>query len=277
MKPGKTMAEEPDLSITRKNGIAMITFEATGLRHSLIYALWRTLNQLEGDPETRTVILTGRRNVFLTGADLEEVTELADRRTAAEFLTIPKLLIGRIYHSRKVLIAAINGYCLGGGLELALACDLRIAVDEVKDWEGQSVPYLGFPEANLGIVPPLGGVRLLAETIGLGRAKELLFSARSITGQRAYEIGLVNMLASPDRIVVEAEALASQILRNTALAIGEMKSLLHSNQYSVDFEAALSEATEAFARCCSSHEKDERIAVLRQGQRTRFKATVGEI
>jgi len=271
------IAPESDLSIIRRNGIATITLEATKLRHSLVYGLWRTLCELEGDPEIRALIVTGRKNVFLTGADLKEVTDLGDGRTASEFLTIPRLLIGRIYHSQKVVIAAINGYCLGGGLELALACDLRIAVDEVRDWEGRSVPYLGFPEANLGIIPPLGGVRFLAETIGLGRAKELLFSAKPVTGLRAYEMGLVNMLASPERLLDEAEALAAQILRNTALAIGEMKALLHKNQYSANFEGALNEANEAFARCCSSGEKDERIATLRQGQKTKFRASTGEI
>ena len=260
-----------EVSVSRKDGVAVVTFESPVLGHSLLYTIGRTIIALDSDAEIRAIVLTGRKNVFITGADLKEVVQLTDRGLAADFLSVPKLIANRIFNSSKVLIAAINGYCLGGGLEVALLCDLRVAVDEVKDWGGRSVPYIGFPEATLGIIPPLGGVHLLAETIGLGRAKELLFKAQPITAARAYEIGLVNALASPDRLLQEAENVARQILRNSPLALGATKHLLHGSPYSLRFEDALSEASEAFASCCASGEKNDRIALLLEERRLQFR------
>jgi len=269
------MANEMELSVSRKNGYALVTFETATLRRPLVYALQQTINELESDPDIGAVILTGRKNIFLTGADLNEVEELNNQQMTGEFLAVPHLLITRIYQSSKIMIAAINGYCLGGGMELALACDLRLTVNEVKDWQGRRVPFLGFPEANLGIIPPLGGVHLLAETIGLGQAKQLLLSAQPITAERAYEIGLVNALVSRDQLLAEAENLAMQILQNSALALRMMKHLLHGSPYSRSFQETLNEAADAFARCCQSGEKNDRIAMRRQEQRVKFRKSVG--
>ena len=265
------MPNDAEVSIVKRDGVAILTFESPVLGHSLLYAVGRTIIRLDGDPEVGAIVLTGRKNVFMTGADLKEVMELQDESLAADFLSVPKLIVNRIFKSKKILIGAINGYCLGGGLEVALLCDLRIAVDEVKDWAGRSVPFIGFPEASLGIIPPLGGVHLLAETIGLGRAKEMLLNAKPITAQRACEIGLVNGLASQESLLEEAEALAQQILRNSPLALQATKQLLHQSPYALRFEQALDEAAAAFAGCCDSTEKNDRIAAVLQERRMQFR------
>jgi enoyl-CoA hydratase/carnithine racemase len=264
-----------EISVSRKERIAIVTFESGALSRPLREELWRTMSDLDGDTETDAVILTGKKRVFMSGADLREVAALADERAVAEFLALAHRLVAKFCHSSKLIVAAINGYCLGGGLELALACDLRLAVSDFRDADGSSVPYLGFPEARLGLVPALGGAHLAAAIIGNGRANELLMSARPITAERAYEIGLVNALVPRERLLQGAEEMTREILINSALAVCGVKRLLQRSRYSPDLERALSDAREAFARCCASPETAARIARSREEQRIRFRQMAG--
>ena len=193
----------------------------------------------------------------------------------ADFLGLAHSLVEKFCLSGKPVIAAINGYCLGGGLELALACDLRLAVSDFEDSEGRGIPYLGFPEAHLGLIPAVGGAHLAAELIGPGRAKELLFSARPITAQRAYEIGLVSRLTTRARLMDEAEEAAREMLANSSLALGATKRLLSRSPYGANLGAALDDARHAFSVCCGSQETAARIAQTREEQRMKFRRLAG--
>lgn len=269
------MTDDIELSVDEGSGIATLTFELPVFRIALGIELDRMVDHLEGRPEVGAVILTGRKNVFLTGADLKEFLALGGVPQVVEYMNVAKRMLGKIYNSSKIYVAAINGYCLGGGLELALACDLRVAVAEVQNLGGQSVPFLGFPEVNLGIIPPLGGAYLLEEAVGPARAKELLFSGGAVGGQYAFQLGLVNVLTGPDELMGEARARAWGAANNRQFALRELKRLLHPGRRRQSFEQAQDEAIEAFARCWENGEKNGLLEGLRNRGRLRKPAATG--
>jgi enoyl-CoA hydratase/carnithine racemase len=264
-----------EVSITRNGRIATLTFESGSMHRRLREDLWESILLLDEDSDVDAVIVTGRRNVFLAGADLKEVLALENEAAVAEFLSLPHRLVNKFCHAKKLLIAAINGYCLGGGLELALACDIRVAVDDFCDSAGRPIPFIGFPETQIGLTPALGGAHLAATVIGVGRAKELLFDARPITAQRAYEIGLVNRLVPRANLLAETEAAVNSYLNNSGLALSATKRLLGESPYSPNLDGALCDAMHAFAECCISGETRDRIARSREAQRQRFRNVAG--
>lgn len=233
------------------------------------------MNDLEADPNIAVVIFTGRRSIFMTGAALGEIAVLKEWSAAVEYLELPHSIVSQFCNSGKVLIAAINGYCLGGGLELALACDLRLAVDQVRDVEGRGVPFLGFPEAQLGLVPALCGAYLAEEILGLARAKELFFVAEPITAEHALRIGLVNAVASRETLMDEALQLAQKIAANSSSSLALTKRLLHLRRDGASLEGAMRETRNAFAECCVSADTGERIRRLQAERVGKFRNSVG--
>jgi enoyl-CoA hydratase len=264
-----------EVSITRNGRIATLTFESGSMHRRLREDLWESILLVDDDPDVDAVIVTGRRNVFLAGADLKEVLALDSEAAVADFLELPHRLVDKFCHSKKLLIAAINGYCLGGGLELALSCDIRFAVSDFCDSEGRPIPFIGFPETQIGLTPALGGAHLAATVVGVGRAKELLFDARPITAQRAYEIGLVNRLAPRASLLAETEAAACGFVRNSGLALSVTKRLLAASPYAPGLKSALGDACHAFAECCASAETRDRIVRSREEQRRKFRSLAG--
>jgi enoyl-CoA hydratase len=260
-----------ELSVERKDGAAVVTFEAATLRRPFLKELWQAMQLLESDPEIRILIFTGRKNIFMTGADLKEIRALKTKAAARQFLVLPHSLVRKFCCSKKILIAAINGYCLGGGLELALACDIRIASREVRNGEGRSVPYIGFPETELGLVPAVGGAYLAAQVIGLARAKELFLRAEPINADQAQSIGLVNAVVDGTRLLEEAQQLARGMLVNSLPALLRVKRLLRPRVTGSNLGNALRETAAAFAQCCVSNDTNERIRRVSEERRLRFR------
>lgn len=165
--------------------------------------------ELDSDETVRGVILTGGgEKAFVAGADIKELageTPTSGRQTSAR----GQAVLRRIETSVKPVVAAINGFALGGGLELALACHLRIAA------EGAT---MGLPEVKLGVIPGYGGTQRLARLVGKGRALELILTGGRIDAGEAHRIGLVNRVVPPQRLLPEAEALLREILANGPLA-----------------------------------------------------------
>jgi enoyl-CoA hydratase len=264
-----------EVSVAIKDRIAIVTFEAASLGRGLQSDLSRTMSDLESDSSIDVIIFTGRKRVFLTGADLREVKPLNDRGSASAFLELPHAIVRQFSNSKKILIAAINGYCLGGGLELALSCDIRLVVDEVHDLDGCSVPFLGFPEAQVGLVPALGGAFRAIEVVGMSQAKELFFTADRITAARALQIGLVNAVVRRDELIDQAEAMAGRIANNSSFALGLIKHLLHSCRQKSNLTESLAATSEAFVDCCISGDKNERIERQKAEAVVRFRNSVG--
>lgn len=178
----------------------------------LIKELNMVLDEIEYDDDTRVVILTGGEKVFCVGADLKE--QRAPGRSQRS-----NRLYNRIERFGKPIIAAINGYALGGGCEMALCCDLRVASEDAS---------IGVPEIKVGSLPSAGGTFRLLPLIGLGRAKELLYTGNSVSGVEALNIGLVNKVTPPGKALDGAKKLAEILLDRPPLAIKAIKNCVHA-------------------------------------------------
>lgn len=255
------------LDYSQSDATVVITFYTPALNRRLVAALARAVDRLEASAEVAAVVFTGHKNVFMTGADVGEVRRLHDATGVADFLRIPHQLMARIQSLDKVVTAAINGYCLGGGLELALTCDFRILADDLVDHLGRELAYLGLPEVRLGLVPALGGVATLAATVGRTHATELLFGGGLITAARALEVGLADLAAPRASLLETALSRVNAVLANSRPALQGIKRLLRSSRGS-NFVDALRDAEREFASCCTAGDKDARIDASR-GERVR--------
>lgn len=172
-----------------------------------------TLNSVESDPDIYTLIITGSDKSFIAGADIDEMANM----TPDEIMDWSGLGSGlnlRIENMAIPVIAAINGYALGGGLELALACDIRIASEDAK---------LGLPEVKLGVICGAGGTQRLPEIVGESIAKEMIFTGKSITADEALKIGLVSRVLPDEELMDAAMSLALSIEKNGQLAVKAAK------------------------------------------------------
>ena len=251
-------------TVEKDEATAVITFDQFVLKLELLTSLALAIYQLEEDPEVKAIILTGQRNLFLSGADLKEFEALTSANIARKFIQIPGAMMEQIYYCSKVTIAAINGYCLGGGLELALACDFRICVDRVENLQGEGVPFLGLPEVSLGVVSPLGSSYYLPRLVGMAHAKEIMMTADSFDAQFAYRVGLVHHIATEEQLLPTAKGYAARIIRNSMPAVQGVKTLINHSFEKASVAEALQAEREVFAACCDTPEKRERIKVKRK-------------
>jgi methylglutaconyl-CoA hydratase len=201
-----------------ENGIAIITLNrpesANALSTALLNELAHLLYDLAFRRDVRVVIFTGAgEKVFCAGADLKEragMNETEVRKT----VTLIRETINQIEQLPQPVICALNGSAFGGGLELALACDIRIAADTAQ---------LGLTETSLGIIPGAGGTQRLPRLIGKGKAKELIFTAKRITAKEAEQIGLVEYVVPREQLMEKAMEIAEQIVVNAPIAVMQAK------------------------------------------------------
>jgi len=203
------------------DGIAILSLNRPEARNAInremVRELHAALEELGEDPRVRVLILRGEGGkAFAAGADIAEMRE---RRALDAFRQINARLFQAVEDFPHPVIAAIEGYALGGGCELALACDLRVAAETAK---------LGFPEVGLGIFPAAGGTHRLPRLVGIGKAKELVFTGRIISGVQAHEMGLVEHLAPEGETENRARLLAAEIAKNSALAVRVAKLAFNS-------------------------------------------------
>ncbi len=183
------------------------------LSTALLGQLDQRVTELAADPKVRAVILTGDGQYFSAGADLKEMATL-DLSTAPQVVRRGHALFARIAEFRTPVVAAINGLALGGGLELALSCDLRIAGESAK---------LGAPEVNYGLMPAYGGTQRLPRTVGIPKAKELIFTGAMISAAEALRIGLVNKMVPAGQELRAARDLAHTIAQKAPRAVQASK------------------------------------------------------
>jgi enoyl-CoA hydratase len=196
------------------NGIARVTVnrpdKLNALNATVIAELGDAVTRIETDAAVRGVILTGSgQKAFVAGADIAELTAQTPIEGQARAI-LGQQVFRRLERCGKPVVAAINGFALGGGCELAMACHIRIAAEHAK---------FGQPEVKLGIGPGYGGTARLPRLVGKGRALELLLTGGMIDAPEAYRIGLVNRVVSADKLLAEAETLLRTILENGPLAI----------------------------------------------------------
>ena len=174
-------------------------------------------DRLEADKEIYVVILTGAGRSFVAGADIAEMSRL-DAEAGRAFGRLGAAVFRKIELSEKIVIAAVNGYALGGGCELAMACDIRIASVKAK---------FAQPEVGLGIIPGFSGTQRLPRLVGVGKAKELIYTGTPIDGTEAFRIGLVNKVTEPDQLMQEAKAMALTIASRSPLALKYAKEAIN--------------------------------------------------
>jgi enoyl-CoA hydratase/carnithine racemase len=196
----------------RSDGVAVIRLDrpkANALSGAVLGQIFAVAQELTADPPGAVVVWGGRR-IFAAGADIVELEGTGADSVGASFTSA----LGALAKVPRATIAAINGYALGGGLELALACDLRVCAEDSK---------LGLPEVLLGVIPGGGGTQRLPRLIGSSRAKEIIFSGRQVRAPEALAIGLVNRVVAPDDVLDEAVAWAGQLARGAIVAHGLAK------------------------------------------------------
>ncbi|MBI2073319.1 MAG: enoyl-CoA hydratase/isomerase family protein [Gemmatimonadetes bacterium] len=214
-------------------------------------AIVATLDELERDPGVRAVIVTGAGDkAFIAGAD---IAEFEGRAPVDQFRVMSQW---SVYQAAdrfpKPIIAAINGFCLGGGCEFAMACDIRIAADTAK---------LGQPEINLGIIPGGGGTQRLPRLVGLGNAFKLLYTGDLIDAAEALRIGLVDEVVPAAELMARAQALAEKIATKSPVALSLMKEAVRASVRAPLDEGLRQEAT-LFGLAFSSQDKREGVAAF---------------
>ncbi len=176
---------------------------ANALSRAVLDELDRIIADLDQNREVRAVVITGSGKMFAAGADIQEIAEIESGKTGELLSAHGQAVMNRIERMSKVVIAAVNGlFCLGGGLELAMACHLRIAGDRVR---------LGLPEITLGIMPGFGGTQRLPRLVGVAKALELILTGDRIKAQEAVEFGLVNEVVPDPEVLKRARAVAKRI------------------------------------------------------------------
>jgi enoyl-CoA hydratase/carnithine racemase len=205
--------------LLRKEGaIGVLTLNRPEVYNCLdletLFTLRRLIAEIGADREIRAVIVTGAgEKAFCSGADLKERRTMTDQQVQLYIRTI-RDTFSELERLPKPVIAAINGVALGGGTELALACDLRVMSESAQ---------MGLTETSLGIIPGAGGTQRLPRLIGKGKAKELIFTARRVHADEALAIGLVNRTAPRDQVMASALALAEEMAANAPLALAQAK------------------------------------------------------
>jgi len=246
----------------RRDEVEILTLNRPQKRNALnlqlVEALHAVLGALEADPAVRVVVITGAGEHFMAGAD---VAELRDRRTPEALAGINSTLFRRIEELPVPVLAAVRGFALGGGCELALSADLRVA--------GRSA-RLGQPEVGLGIVPGAGATYRLPLLVGMGMAKELVLTGRIVEAEEALRIGLVNRVVEDDRVLEESLLLAEGIRRQGSLAVRLAKLALNAQRHGLSEGQRLESLAQGIL--FESREKMERMSAFLERKRGKERA-----
>ena len=215
------------------------------------------ISEIEKDEDLHVLIITGEgTKAFVAGADIKEMKDM-DEAAAASFSEFGNMVFEKIENLDKVVIGAINGYCLGGGLELALCCDIRIGSENSK---------FSQPEVGLGIIPGFGGTQRLFNVVGIGKAKELIFTGDIIDAQSALSVGLLNNISNDT--MQEAIVMARKIIDKSHLAVAEAKkSINYSYNKILNFDYEV----KCFARCFTTEDQKEGMSAFVEKRKANFK------
>ena len=249
----------------KQENIGIITIDRpealNALNSTVILELIDVIGQVEQDGELRALIITGEGRSFVAGADIGEQCPM-DLTAGRNWGRRGSALMRRIEKLEIPTIAAVNGFALGGGCELSMACDIRLASEKAK---------FGQPEVGLGITPGFGGTQRLARIVGVSNAMELILTAKNINAQQAKEIGLVSHVYPPEELMDKAMELAQAIAANAQVAVRQSKAAIRRGQQTDMYTGAAYEA-EAFAVCFATEDqKDAMTAFVNKEKVASFK------
>ncbi|MBS6600136.1 MAG: short-chain-enoyl-CoA hydratase [Clostridium sp.] len=248
--------ELKNVLLEKEGHLAIVTINRpkalNALNSETLKDLDTVIENLENDNHIYAVILTGAgEKSFVAGADIAEMKDLNEEEGQA-FGALGNKVFRRLENLNKPVIAAIQGFALGGGCEISMACDIRIASEKA---------LFGQPEVGLGITPGFGGTQRLARIVGLGKAKELIYTAQNIKADEAYRIGLVNKVVPLESLMDEAKAMANKIMANAPIAVRLCKDAINRGMQ-VDIDKAVAIEAEDFGKCFASADQKEGMSAF---------------
>ncbi|MCE7699737.1 MAG: enoyl-CoA hydratase-related protein [Methanobacterium paludis] len=251
--------------LEKNEGIATVTINRpkalNALNSDTLTELGAIVDQIKADDEIQAVIITGAgEKSFVAGADIAEMSKQTSLESE-KFSRLAQGVFTEIENLPKVVIAAVNGFALGGGCELAMSADVRFASTKAK---------FGQPEVNLGILPSFGGTQRLPRLVGKGIAKELIFSTDMIKAEEAYRIGLANKVFEPDELIAKSVEFAKKVMSKAPIGVKLAKQSIN-NGLDVDLEAGLKYEAGLFAICFSTEDQKEGMNAFLEKRKADFK------
>jgi len=247
-----------------KEGIGYVTMNRpkalNALNTEVVAELDDLFTKIEADEEVKIVIITGAGRAFIGGADIAYMGALEGLK-GSEFVMQGQAVMDKIENLSKPVIAAINGFSLGGGNELAMSCDIRIASEAAK---------FGQPEVNLGIIPGYGGTQRLPRLVGKGIAKKLILTAEIISAEEAFKIGLVDEVVPAEELMARAEAMAKTIMSKAPIAVKMAISAIN-NGMNTDLRTGVRFEAEAFQTTFNTEDRIEGMAAFLEKRSAEFK------
>jgi enoyl-CoA hydratase len=238
------------IDIHTADGVALVTINRpealNAMNADMLEELSEAVDRVENDDEARVLVITGTGRAFIAGADIAHMSALTPQQ-AKEWSELGQRTVGKLESMKKPVIAAVNGYALGGGTELALACDIRVASDKA---------VFGQPEVKLGMIAGFGGTQRLPRLVGSGRAKEMLFTGDHYDAETACKMGLVNKVVPADGLLDYCLDMAKRIASRGAQAVRFSKEAVNHGQ-DMDLEKALHLESDLYGLVFSTDEPRE--------------------
>ncbi len=257
------MPEYKELICEKQGEIFLLKINKPKVLNALTPAIFNeismALDEVEKDDDIRVVIVTGEGRAFAAGADISYMKDL-DARGAKEFAGHITSVLRRMESLDKIFIAAVNGYALGGGCELSMACDLRIADKNTK---------FGLPETSLGVIPGFSGTQRLTRLVGLTKAKELVLTADKINAEEALGMGLINKIAEDGKLMEEAYNMAKKIIKNASIAVSYGKEAINRG-IQLDMDSAIDYEKNLFGLCFATLDQKEGMTAFVEKRKPNF-------
>ena len=259
------MADLQNAKYAVEDRVAIITLDhppVNAFNAQTVQDLDTAIDMALEDEAAKVIIITGAGQMaFVAGADISEINSIEDADHAEELLRAGHGGFNKVEASRKPVIAAINGICLGGGLELAMACHMRVAGDRVR---------IGQPEINLGIIPGWGGTQRLPRIVGPSKAAEMILTGDPLRAQEAYRLGLVNKVVPMGDVLKEAKGLARKIASKSAVAIGCAMAAIERGRH-LSLDAAMDVEIEQWRTLVDSEDMREGVGAFLEKRQPQFK------
>jgi enoyl-CoA hydratase/carnithine racemase len=259
------MADLQNAKYTVEDRVAIITLDhppVNAFNSQTVKDLDAALDMALGDEDVKVIIITGAgRMAFVAGADINEINQIKNADHAEQLLRAGHSVFNKIETSRKPVIAAINGICLGGGLEMAMACHMRVAGDRAR---------IGQPEINLGIIPGWGGTQRLPRIVGPSKAAEMILTGDPITAQEAYRLGLVNKVVPMGDVLKEAKGIARKIAGKSAVTIGCAMDAIERGRH-LPLAEAIDVEIEQWCTLVNSEDMKEGVGAFLEKRQPQFK------
>ena len=253
-----------NILVDQENGLATITInrpkKLNALNKATIEELHNALKYLEEDTDVKVIVMTGSgEKAFVAGADISEFAHFSIEDGGRLAAKGQEMLFDYIENFSKPVIAAVNGFALGGGLELAMSCHFRIASDNAR---------MGLPEVSLGVIPGYGGTQRLPQLVGKGKAMELIMTAGMIPADEALSCGLVNHVTTQEELLPLAQKLAGKIMRNSSVAIGAAIRAVNANY--TDGVNGFTVEVEEFGNCFGTEDFKEGTTAFLEKRKADF-------